>query len=408
MRRLTACPVCYATERTPIVEFNSLILLDKLRDSSICRYAYALCHGCGMLYATRRPEGDEYTFIYDNFNEFLGRAEVADPLNYPGPLSKEVISEVDKLAIPWWALKEKYSKDDPLRSLRSAIDMEQQHIAHVVSAIDVKDFRLLEIRAKTGYSLDVLKRKYGARELCATVLFPVNEYIMKKLYPIDAKVGINFETLEFPFDPPFDLIIATHLLTHALDPGQLFRYLRSYLVPGGYVLFCHENDDEILCAKGKNLVAELRCFHFQQFNREGFRRAVAENGFEPIFVKRNREGGKDVTMVCLAKRSEQPSPAPMMDATELEQRLAFYRKWFDESVLTLADGAKAMFSDQLEEIEERALRGGYAKREGDKVAPIRKIRTYNEEGYARLNQDSGGRPGFDVPSGPKLSQMSRG
>jgi hypothetical protein len=407
MRHLTECPFCNAGERTPIAEFNSLILLDKMRDDPVCRYAYALCHGCGVLYATRRPEGDEYTFIYDNFNEFLGRAEITDLLNYPGPLSEEVIAAVDKLAIPWWKLKEKYSKDDPLRSLRSAIDMEQQQVAHIVSAIDVKDFRVLEIRAKTGYALDVLKRKYGARELCATVLFPVNEYALEKLYPIDAEVGINFETLDIPFDPPFDLIIATHLLTHALDPRQLFQYLHSYVAPGGYVLFCRENDDEALCAKGKNLVSELRCFHFQQFDREGFRRAVAGNGFEPLFVKLNREGGKDTTMVCLARRLEKPASASRMDAADLERRLAFYRKWLDESVLILPDGAKAMFSDLLGDIEKRALEGGYAKREGGKVSPIRQIRTYNKEGYTRLNEESEQRSDLGAPLGPRFSQLGQ-
>lgn len=390
MRSVTECPFCCSVERTPVVDYNSLILLEKMRESPLAHYAYALCHGCGVLYAVRRPEGDEYEFIYDNFNEFLGRAEIVDPLSYPGPLSSEVIAEIDRLAVPWWLLQEKYSKQDPyyLRSMKSAVTMEEAQIAHIVSAIDVTGFRVLEIRAKTGYSLDVLKRKYGASELCATVLFPVIEYTLEKLYPIDAKVGINFETLDIPFDPPFDLIIATHLLMHALEPAQLLQHVRSYLTPGGYVLFGHENDDETLCAKGKNLISELRCFHFQQFDRKSFRRIIAGNGFEPLFVKSNREGGKDVTMVCLAKRSDEEALATRMESAELAQRLTFYRKWFDESVLALSSDAKATFSDQIEAIEARALAGGYAKRDEGRITPIRRIKTYNEEGYARLNQGS--------------------
>lgn len=393
MRCLTECPVCRTVERTPIVEFNSLVFLDRLRDSPIARYAYALCHGCGLLYATRRPEGAEYIFIYDNFNEFLGRAEVEDPLCYPGPLSKEAIAAAEAVAIPWWSLQEKYSKQDPLplRSMRTSIDMEKQQIAHIVSAINVTGYRVLEIRAKTGYSLDVLMRQYGAKELCATVLFPIIEYTLEKLYPIDAKVGINFESLEIPFDPPFDLIIATHLFTHALDPTELFQKLRSYLAPGGYVFFCHENDDEKLCAKGKNLISELRCFHFQQFDHEAFGRAVASNGFEVLFVRSNREGGKDTTMVCLAKHSEVATPPASMGADELEKRVAFYRRWFDESVLTLSYGVKSVFADQTATIEERALAGGYATCEDGKVAPIRKIHAYNEEGYVKLNEANGER-----------------
>jgi hypothetical protein len=39
--------------------------------SDMARFDYALSHGCGLVYATRRPERAEYDFLYDPFNEFL-------------------------------------------------------------------------------------------------------------------------------------------------------------------------------------------------------------------------------------------------------------------------------------------------------------------------------------------------
>ena len=79
-------------------------------------------------------------------------------------------------------------------------------------------------------------------------------------------------------------------------------------------------------------------------------------------------------MVCLAKQSGEEALPTRMESAELAQRLAFYRKWF-ESVLALADGAKATFSDQIKAIEARALAGGYAKRDEGRITPIRRIRT---------------------------------
>jgi hypothetical protein len=75
MRTLSACPTCRESDRTPVCEYNGLVLLDAKRDADVSRYEYALCSGCGLVYATRRPVGDEYTALLRDFDENLGRPE---------------------------------------------------------------------------------------------------------------------------------------------------------------------------------------------------------------------------------------------------------------------------------------------------------------------------------------------
>ena len=60
---LTACPACRAAERTVVCEWNKLALLDTAPDAEASRYDFAVCHGCGVLYATRRPIGDRYPVV---------------------------------------------------------------------------------------------------------------------------------------------------------------------------------------------------------------------------------------------------------------------------------------------------------------------------------------------------------
>ena len=52
---LDACSVCGSSERTVVNPWNKLMLLAKAPDQTSARYDYAVCHACGVLYATRRP-----------------------------------------------------------------------------------------------------------------------------------------------------------------------------------------------------------------------------------------------------------------------------------------------------------------------------------------------------------------
>ena len=76
---MAACPACGTTDRTIVCEWNKLILLDTAPDESSTRYNYAVCHGCGILYATRRPVGGRYRFLLDHFEDVLAK-DAKNPL----------------------------------------------------------------------------------------------------------------------------------------------------------------------------------------------------------------------------------------------------------------------------------------------------------------------------------------
>ena len=75
MRDVACCPVCACEARSPVCEFNGLLLLEKFRDSEMARYEYALCDRCGLVYPTRRPTDEEFQYLFENFDENLGRRE---------------------------------------------------------------------------------------------------------------------------------------------------------------------------------------------------------------------------------------------------------------------------------------------------------------------------------------------
>jgi hypothetical protein len=80
------------------MEYNGLVLLDYMRQSELCRYDYALCHGCGLVYATRRPDGDELQFLTDHFDEFLGRDR-----RKAAPLSADERADIERPSSAWMA-----------------------------------------------------------------------------------------------------------------------------------------------------------------------------------------------------------------------------------------------------------------------------------------------------------------
>ena len=72
------CPVCGCALRTIVNEFNKLILLDWLPGDAAERYDHALCHDCGIVYASRRPTGPRYRWLFEHFELAVGRTAKDD------------------------------------------------------------------------------------------------------------------------------------------------------------------------------------------------------------------------------------------------------------------------------------------------------------------------------------------
>src|SRR5919108_6663928 len=121
MYSVNACMACGETKRTIIAEYNRFIFMQSMWQSDMARFDYALCHGCGLVYATRRPNRAEYDFLYQNFNEFLMRRNNPNTLSV-SELTAEKASEIDRQFVPWWELKSASAKGAIRKVLRRDLD----------------------------------------------------------------------------------------------------------------------------------------------------------------------------------------------------------------------------------------------------------------------------------------------
>ena len=356
-----------------------------MREADLARYDYSLCHGCGVVYAALRPERDEYARLLADFDENLGRPEdsASNPVVNDVRLTDHDRAELRHRLRHGWLVSE---EDRPADWIPALLDDRMQHAPHldlILSSTPPRGARVLEIRSSTGWLLDVLRRVLDA-EVYAMPAFEVQQLIIDEVYGIPSGELVDFARFEIPYDGQFDLIISKHMFTHVLEPDRFFAVLRERLRPGGQVYLYVENDDLEIDARGKNLFGEMKCFHFQNFDLPSFARVLRRQGFEPRFVRHVSRA----SMAALAK-VDPATAGTSIDPEELAERVARYRRWRDESVLSLPKRALSLFGDELELVERRALERGYARREPDgRVLPLRKLKLVHEAGYARINEQA--------------------
>src|SRR5436190_20425241 len=73
------CPVCGEAAATPrVCRYNKFVTYPRVPDAASMEYDYALCHACGVVYATRRPTGERYDWLLEHFEETIGRAVLGE------------------------------------------------------------------------------------------------------------------------------------------------------------------------------------------------------------------------------------------------------------------------------------------------------------------------------------------
>ena len=123
---LPGCPTCRTTDRTIVCEWNKLVLLASAPDEQSTRYDYAVCHGCGILYATRRPIGKRYRYLVDNFEDVIDK-DAKNPLLNPHPLTDEDRDRYRRLI----ARGVFVSDHEPGNSLSSVLRDRMENAGHV-------------------------------------------------------------------------------------------------------------------------------------------------------------------------------------------------------------------------------------------------------------------------------------
>lgn len=382
MYLIDACMVCGEKRRTIVSHHNRLVFLESMWQSDLARFDYALCHGCGLVYATRRPNREEYDYLYGNFNEFLARRANPKSLNVD-VLTPEKRAELDREFLPWWELRIAPGKKS---AIRKALQWELQNVLTYVPQImrhmPLEGAKVLHVRAKGGTLADFMKRLLGAAQVDLITLFPTHKYLAEKYADIRAVSCLDYEDFKVPFDDKYDLIIENHILIHMLDPTKTFEAFASHLNPGGALFIHKELADNRLYEKKKNLFAELRPFHYQQFDLPTVERMLHRFGFSPVFL-RDQNDAADSEILGLTKSDLKPGKCPRIGAAELRARLAMYVRWRDESILSLPrERAEALYGDELKSIWKRVKASGGLK--SNEKGSLTGFRPFPEAGDSEL------------------------
>jgi SAM-dependent methyltransferase len=208
--------------------------------------------------------------------------------------------------------------------------------------------------------------------------WPIQQAVVERLYGLPCVSGANEEKLAIPFAGPFDLVIAPHVLVHAVEPHQFFDEVRRVLAPAGYLYLCQEPDDVRLFNRGKNLFSELKCFHFQQIDSTAYLRALQYNGFETAHVGYRAPTNARKSLMWALGRRKAARPPEQLGKAELTARKTMYRRWRDESIIALPAHLRTLFADEWSAIAQRAVEGGYAQKVDGELRTNRDIyRTYD-------------------------------
>ena len=380
MYSIDACTACGKQRRTIVSEYNRFIFMESMWQSDLARFSYALCHGCGLVYATRRPDRKEYDYLYENFGEFLMRK--ANPKSFNQPqVSAEMAEEIDRDFLPWWDIGLAPIKGSIRKRLLHDLKSALHYLPYIMQHVPLEGAKVLHVRAKGSTLADMMKRLLGASQVDLITLFPPHKYMAEKNAGIRAQACLDYEDFKIPFDEKYNLIIANHILLHMLDATQTFKVLKAHLEEGGNIFMIGELADDELCRKGKNLFAELRPFHFQQFDTPTVERILRHYGFEPRFTVNPGEG--DPELLGVATLTGQPAQSPEISRQELKARLSMYEQWRDESILSLPrERAEALFGDELKSIWKRVKASGGL--EPNKKGSLTGFRPFPEAGDAEL------------------------
>jgi SAM-dependent methyltransferase len=360
---LDACPACGHTARTIVNPFNKLVLLKTAPDATAARYDYAVCHACGLGYASRRPFGGRYRHLLEHFGEVTGKAgdrkAIKNPLLNPMPLTDDDRAQLSRVAARgvWVSEHLGVPKGDYLEALVRDRFENSVHLDLLASLVSPKDARVLEIRPRTGTISDGLRRLFGAK-VFALPIWESQRFLLKEVYGIDSPGLVNYDDFTIPFEGRFDLIVCNHMLTHVVRPGLFFDTILSHLNPGGYVYFYNEPEDIEFLSGSQSMLASLNPLHMQTFDQRSLVRALAARGLKVVFLKR-----RNLNHMCLA----QPGDAAWspMSPKERDARLAAYRTAYDRAVLLSPPDVRQRFADEWPKVVERGVASGLAEFDAD-------------------------------------------
>jgi 2-polyprenyl-3-methyl-5-hydroxy-6-metoxy-1,4-benzoquinol methylase len=356
------CPLCGAADGAVVCEFNRFVVFDRRPDDEAARYDYRLCFSCGVLYASRRPAGERYRWLIERFEETIGRdtAEAANPAKLTASVFE--LTAAEKQNLQRQASRGVFvsdhlgvSRKEYLPALLADRLAAGPHVELLGSLLELRTARVLEIRSRTGSIAASLKRLYDA-DVRVMTMFENQRFVTEEAYGIPATAPIDFERFQMPDARRLDLIIANHMLTHAVHPREFLERLHDHLEPDGHVYFYNEPEDAEFLAERKSMFNTLNAFHLQAFDHRSLARALQANGFTIAFMTRF-----DGNILCLARRAARNQSWEHMRPRERDRRLAAYRLARDASILMLPPHARRLFAAEWDDVVDRAFDAGIAE-----------------------------------------------
>jgi SAM-dependent methyltransferase len=362
---LTACSVCGGDVSTPVCEFNRFVVMDDVPDAEAIRADYALCHRCGVVFARRRPVGDRFRFLLERFEETIGR-HAADSQRGVKVLGSRRLSAAEAEHLRSRASQPVFVSEFPRikdrthlpNLLRDRLAV-AAHVEIIGSLVELEQPRVLEIRPRFGAIGASLRRLYGG-ETFALPLFEVQQLLVREVYGTRADHLLDYESLAIPYEGSFDLVVANHLLTHAVRPCETLATIRKRLAPGGYLYLYNEPDERDFLETSKSIFATLNAFHLQTFDSASVGRALLSAGFEPIFIGHYHEN-----CVALARMAPDVKPWDPIAKKDLTRRLAKYAHARDMGILSLPETRRGLFLKEWEAVVERAFAAKAIDFDGD-------------------------------------------
>jgi hypothetical protein len=362
---LTACSVCEHDAFTPVCEFNRFFLSETAPDGAAMRADYALCHRCGIVFARRRPVGERFHFLIEHFEETIGRVP-AERSRGTKVLGSRRLTEEESEQLRARAVQPMFVSEVPRPKHRQHLPQLLRdrlavaaHVEILGSLVKLDSPRVLEIRPRFGAIGGALRRLYGG-ETFALPLFEAQQLLVREVYGTCAEHLLDYDAFSIPYTGCFDLIVANHLLTHAVHPREALAAIRPRLSPGGHLYLYNEPDESDFLDRGKSIFNTLNAFHLQTFDGASLARALQSAGFEPVYIGHHHDNCIALARVAADEAVWDPIPRKV-----LARRVAKYAQARDLGILSLPDRLQGLFASEWEAVVQRAFAARTIDFDGD-------------------------------------------
>ncbi len=256
MDKLTSCPACNCGDLVDVGLGTNLTSehIQLIGDTAIWQADYASCPNCELMFARNRQDETETDEYYAAF---------------------KVIEKRDYAVYP-----------PPQKFIDAQESFSERFVGRLAEAGLINaSMSVLNVRTEYGVHLARLRDVYGVQDVYGLDHFESNiEYAQKDLALKNIEL-LDPRVADLGFgDLKFDLILANHQLTHALEPMEILARFKNRLKPGGTVVFYNELDHMGIMDLPKTFRRGVISFHKQLLTRNSLENMLKLAGYATSFI----------------------------------------------------------------------------------------------------------------------------